>query len=685
MEDNDPFLLGFITFEINNKMMRTLFFTLFILESFLGYNQTKNTLLIADVKTSQVYKLLTLKANIKRVQIIPYHDDYAIAEDFYGKKFIIDKNFTQVSLSYTDIEPPTASIYLKGHIASPNNHFLVFEEVIGGKEKRGLLELTGDVSSPVKIKIPAKYDFLHWSESDFLNGVIYDETGKTIDKIIQSNGNEIDIEQDYLENNILYKAFSEIMKSHTKFAQKDIDTRMPSLCSLGNGYVAINIVNGYGETATNATHYLYNSDLQKVLNSKYTIELYSKSKKAILNVKGSIVNLKGEAVGNIPEISTLVKNGYGIGVYRNYFEQIGIAWIKVQDKSFLINEDFKVILKDFTEVDVWRDGSVLYRDLNGIWNNLNTKTYVKTALPKNFWPQVIFKGDKPFYYLSYTEPSNSERYIIKPDNSVQSGDGYNKVFVLSENKGIMTLGDLFPYAQIGDDFRLIGQSDIFQDKIFLQVNDKYLSKDKKQFTWNSSVEENCDEARTQYLLTNQDVKKAGMDPWTHYQNYGKKEGRVWPSCASSIAKKEVPSMKNDAASAAVAINLLKFLFYSSDNSSSENQNSQEKTKYETSPSENQSENFVFICNDCGKMKTHYSTPFDDTACPETRWGGRGSCSECIGDDGKHEYTQIGRYGKNGYVCNGCHIAIMVSSEGIQNNGACGGSGHNWSHNWIKEE
>jgi uncharacterized protein (TIGR02145 family) len=47
-------------------------------------------------------------------------------------------------------------------------------------------------------------------------------------------------------------------------------------------------------------------------------------------------------------------------------------------------------------------------------------------------------------------------------------------------------------------------------------------------------EENCQAARNKYLEQNQDVKNANMDPWSHYTNYGKKEGRKWPSCEASL-------------------------------------------------------------------------------------------------------------------------------------------------------
>ncbi len=51
---------------------------------------------------------------------------------------------------------------------------------------------------------------------------------------------------------------------------------------------------------------------------------------------------------------------------------------------------------------------------------------------------------------------------------------------------------------------------------------------------NFLAQENCPKARIQYLEENPDVKKVNIDPWAHYINYGKKEGRVWPSCQEII-------------------------------------------------------------------------------------------------------------------------------------------------------
>ena len=47
------------------------------------------------------------------------------------------------------------------------------------------------------------------------------------------------------------------------------------------------------------------------------------------------------------------------------------------------------------------------------------------------------------------------------------------------------------------------------------------------------IEENCAEARNVYLDDNPDVKKNGMSAWSHYENFGKREGRKWPRCLTS--------------------------------------------------------------------------------------------------------------------------------------------------------
>ena len=53
-------------------------------------------------------------------------------------------------------------------------------------------------------------------------------------------------------------------------------------------------------------------------------------------------------------------------------------------------------------------------------------------------------------------------------------------------------------------------------------------------SFGQDLPENCEYARNKYLETNQDVKTAKMDPWVHYNKFGKKEGRIWCSCKSEL-------------------------------------------------------------------------------------------------------------------------------------------------------
>ena len=83
-----------------------------------------------------------------------------------------------------------------------------------------------------------------------------------------------------------------------------------------------------------------------------------------------------------------------------------------------------------------------------------------------------------------------------------------------------------------------------------------------------NVEQNCNESRKRYLEDNPDVAKAGMDPWSHYSIYGKREGRKWFSCNESISK---PTTSNNNLQANSKIKFEKFEdflnFYKSVNSS----------------------------------------------------------------------------------------------------------------------
>lgn len=68
------------------------------------------------------------------------------------------------------------------------------------------------------------------------------------------------------------------------------------------------------------------------------------------------------------------------------------------------------------------------------------------------------------------------------------------------------------------------------------------------FSYSQTSEQDCETARKQYLIQNPDVAKAGMNAWSHYISYGKREGRKWPACnennqANTIKIKETPNAK----------------------------------------------------------------------------------------------------------------------------------------------
>ena len=91
---------------------------------------------------------------------------------------------------------------------------------------------------------------------------------------------------------------------------------------------------------------------------------------------------------------------------------------------------------------------------------------------------------------------------------------------------------------------------------------------------------------------------------------------------------------------------------------------------------------VYVCNDCGKIQTSKSSPYDKSTCPETRWGGIGGSTNGKAN-GDHEYQDMGNSGSQQYVCSGCKTSIMLFQKPT-NSGACGAGGTNtFNHQWQK--
>lgn len=52
-------------------------------------------------------------------------------------------------------------------------------------------------------------------------------------------------------------------------------------------------------------------------------------------------------------------------------------------------------------------------------------------------------------------------------------------------------------------------------------------------SYSQNTEKDCQSAKNKYLQQNPDVANARIDAWTHYDYYGRKEGRKWPNCDES--------------------------------------------------------------------------------------------------------------------------------------------------------
>lgn len=59
-----------------------------------------------------------------------------------------------------------------------------------------------------------------------------------------------------------------------------------------------------------------------------------------------------------------------------------------------------------------------------------------------------------------------------------------------------------------------------------------------------SQDTDCESSRLSYLKLYPDVLKSGIDPWYHYLNYGKKEGRLWIKCKDNSTSENLKKDSN---------------------------------------------------------------------------------------------------------------------------------------------
>jgi hypothetical protein len=78
------------------------------------------------------------------------------------------------------------------------------------------------------------------------------------------------------------------------------------------------------------------------------------------------------------------------------------------------------------------------------------------------------------------------------------------------------------------------------------------------------------------------------------------------------------------------------------------------------------------------VKVLDSEPFDNSTCPDTRWGGVGKAPFA---DGKHSYRKIAQFGTNPYSCSTCGVSISTDGKKFNMSGHCAATGNMRSHNW----
>ena len=86
----------------------------------------------------------------------------------------------------------------------------------------------------------------------------------------------------------------------------------------------------------------------------------------------------------------------------------------------------------------------------------------------------------------------------------------------------------------------------------------------------------------------------------------------------------------------------------------------------------------YICEDCNKVKVLDSEPFDNSTCPETRWGGVGKAPFA---DGKHDYRKVAQFGNFQYACSTCGVSISTDGKKFNMPGHCAATGNMSSHKW----
>jgi uncharacterized protein (TIGR02145 family) len=166
----------------------------------------------------------------------------------------------------------------------------------------------------------------------------------------------------------------------------------------------------------------------------------------------------------------------------------------------------------------------LYAELiynNGqIYNRLKEVRSFKNGLLSRTYFINFPKEDEIGYTFYYFDYQNDENISLKKYKE-QLEDLTKQIYVKNETNVENIISNLNS---------LNYPNELAEVKRFDILKKRWENEKTKRENKSTNVSVDCDYARQKYLEQNQDVKSAGLDPMWHYINYGKKEGRIWPSC-----------------------------------------------------------------------------------------------------------------------------------------------------------
>jgi hypothetical protein len=283
-------------------------------------------------------------------------------------------------------------------------------------------------------------------------------------------------------------------------------------------------------------------------------------------------------------------------------------------------------------------------------------TYLLYKLNRGYSGTAIYLGNKLYYGIE------GDLYDFNNDENVVISNSGNNVFAYDiEKKTIIWT------HPIGDDYI---------NTKFFNVENKIYILSGRALSWEGyKVKENgiklISYTMPKPLFSIQEFVKK---PEETFDMVGiAKDKKIENNNLTEKTKSQIKKADDDIFSSYLALMVLSAIFESSNKYSGGSYSSS------YNKSESSDRRWNYICEDCNKVKVLESAPYDNSPCPETRWGGVGKASFA---DGKHAYQKVALFGTYPYACSTCGLSIYTDGK-ISNSGHCVATGNLYSHKWKK--